>query len=240
MRPPHCGRAQQTATTAACCVSAALLLALLPALPAMADGQVRRHLQSGTQTTALTKPAIGQSKTDNPSHVASEGGTERPLWIDTSRVVEFAPAGGTDRAAIRPAEPGELVEGNRESKPGSKSSGAGTAAADGSGSATTAATGAGATAGSAATVSPVFVDASGQPRALPGGVIVSLKQSLPEPQARAQLEAAGLTAVRQLGERMWLVASPVGIASLELANRLHATGAFEFAQPNWWQPRHTK
>ena len=51
---------------------------------------------------------------------------------------------------------------------------------------------------------------------------------------------AGLTPLRQSGERMWLVESPVGIASLDLANRLGTSGEFEFVQPNWWQPRTTK
>ncbi len=71
-------------------------------------------------------------------------------------------------------------------------------------------------------------------------MIVSLKQAIGPEQAREQLEAAGLTPVRQIGERMWLLESPVGIASLELANRLADTGQFEFVQPNWWQPRTTK
>jgi hypothetical protein len=195
----------------------------------------------------LNKPAVGQSKTANPSHVVNEGGIERPLWLDTTRVVEFPPAGGAGQPAIRPAEPGELDESNRTSKPGGKLAGsdartapasAASSPADLTGQPDTAATPA--AAGGAAPVSPVFVDASGQPRALPGGVIVSLKQGLREAQARAQLQAANLTPVRQIGERMWLVQAPVGIASLELANRLQASGQFEFVQPNWWQPRVTK
>jgi hypothetical protein len=84
------------------------------------------------------------------------------------------------------------------------------------------------------------VDASGHPRALPGGVIISLREDLPDAQAQAQLQAQGLTPVRRIGARMWLVESPVGIASLELANRLQASGRYDFVQPNWWQPRTTK
>ena len=221
---------------------AALLVALHLASPALAAGQARRHIESGSEATVLSKPEVGQSKTANPSHVVNEGGVERPLWIDTSRVVEFPQAGGAGQAAIRPAEPGEVSESNRTSKAEGRSDDATTtsagdagSSADPSGNATAAAA-----PGGAAAVSPVFVDASGRPRALPGGVIVSLKQGLRESQAREQLQAAGLTPVRQIGERMWLVESPVGIASLELANRLHATGRFEFVQPNWWQPRSTK
>ena len=214
---------------------AILLATLQTGAPAVASDNSRRHLGSGSQTDALTKPEIGQSKTDNPSHLVNEGGRERPLWIDTSRVAEFPPAGGADQPAIRPAEPGELEdldEPGRTSKPGEKTS---LITQDGApGEAPTAADAA------PAPVSPIFTDASGRPRALPGGVIVSLKQGLRDAQARAELQAAGLTPVRQIGERMWLVESPLGIASLELANRLHATGRFEFVQPNWWQPRTTK
>jgi hypothetical protein len=99
---------------------------------------------------------------------------------------------------------------------------------------------AGASASAAQAVSPVFKDAGGRLRALPGGVIVSLRQPLAADEARAVLEAAGLVPLRQIGERMWLVDSPAGIATLELANRLQEEGRFGFAQPNWWQPKVTK
>ena len=69
---------------------------------------------------------------------------------------------------------------------------------------------------------------------------MALKQALPVDQATEQLQRAGLTPLRQIGERMWLVQSPVGVASLDLANRLAASGQFEFVQPDWWQPRTTK
>jgi hypothetical protein len=98
----------------------------------------------------------------------------------------------------------------------------------------------GATRKEAVQVSPIFLDSTGQPRALPGGVIVSFRQELPEAQARARLEESGLTPRRQLGPRMWLVDSPVGVASLDLAERLQGDERFEFAQPNWWRPRATK
>ena len=47
-------------------------------------------------------------------------------------------------------------------------------------------------------------------------------------------------AARPLSPRAWLVESPAGLASLELANRLAATGAFAGAQPNWWVERALK
>ncbi|MBA3478737.1 MAG: hypothetical protein H0T52_10125 [Lautropia sp.] len=203
----------------------------LAAAPASAAGQrPRSHEGSGAAATVLNKPEVGQSKNTGPSHVVNEGDAERPLWIDTSRVAEFSMP-GTDQPAIRAAEPGEVGESSRISKPDPKSGPMLQQATPAAG---------GASAAVATQVSPIFLDASGRPRALPGGVIVALKQAMPEAQARDALQAAGLTPQRQIGERMWLVESPVGIESLNLANRLHAEGRFEFVQPNWWHPRTTK
>ena len=92
------------------------------------------------------------------------------------------------------------------------------------------------------TRSPVLRDASGAPRALPGGVIVTLPpDTAGEADARARLAALGVQPVRPIGAgaRVWLVAAEAGLASLQLANRLHESGAV-IAQPNWWQPRATK
>jgi len=150
-----------------------------------------------------------------PTHVVAEGGAERPLWIDSGRVADFGKQ-GTRGPLIRPVQAEDA-----KAAPSGKSD-AGTAV-DG-----------------AAQVSPLFLDDAGQPRALPGGVIVSLKEVLPEPQARAELQAAGLVPLHRIGERMWLVDSPVGIESLHLADRLQAEGRYEFVQPNWWRPRATK
>lgn len=220
-------------------LAAAILLVALHAGGAAAAGDnPRRHIGSGAEATAPSKPPLEETKAPNPSHVAHEGGMERPLWIDTGRVAEFPPAGGSGKPAIRPAAPGELSDRSRVTKPGERTDNPGEKTTGAMSDATSDATPAGVA--GAAVVSPLFIDASGRPRALPGGVIVSLKEVLRDAQAREQLQAAGLTPVRQIGERMWLVESPAGLASLELANRLHATGRFEFVQPNWWQPRTTK
>ncbi|NBT78261.1 MAG: hypothetical protein EBQ78_01080 [Betaproteobacteria bacterium] len=89
--------------------------------------------------------------------------------------------------------------------------------------------------------SPLFFDnpaLNGTPRALPGGVLVELKIPTETNAARLQLESDGLTPVRAIvGDRIWLVASPPGLAALELANRLQQGGRYASAQPNWWQPR---
>ncbi len=100
-------------------------------------------------------------------------------------------------------------------------------------------------------VSPVFVDPAspGQVRALPGGVIVTLRHPPAgndalrrEEEGRRRIAAAGLQALRPIGPdaRRWLVASPAGLPALELANRLHAGNDFESAEPNWWKPRALK
>jgi hypothetical protein len=88
--------------------------------------------------------------------------------------------------------------------------------------------------------SPVFKD-GGTRRALPGGVIVTFAGSLSDDQAMSQLKAKGLEPLRRIGSSdSWLVASPAGLASLELANQLHESKAFAAAQPNWWSERAKK
>jgi hypothetical protein len=89
-------------------------------------------------------------------------------------------------------------------------------------------------------VSPVFRDDTGRLRALPGGVLVVLRAPLPEAEARALIGGAGATPARALSPTIWVVAGPVGLGSLGLANRLHGSGAFAAAQPNWWVERTLK
>ena len=211
----------------------AALVSIAAASPADAGERTRRHQPEGSDPV-LTKPDPMPSKTASPTIVVNEGSLERPLWIDTTRVAEFPVVGGTDQPALRPAEPGELTDGTRTSKLGDEKN---SAARSGAAKTTT---GAAVTAAAPAAVSPVFVDASGRPRALPGGVIVTLKGTMPPDAARAELQAAGLTPLRRIGERMWLVESDPGLATLDLANRLHRDGRFEFVQPNWWNARTTK
>ena len=94
-------------------------------------------------------------------------------------------------------------------------------------------------------MSPLFrdrADENAHGRALPGGVIIRLRQVMPDEQARTYLNDRGLKAVREIGSQtgMWLVESAPGMASLGLANRLHEKGEFVSASPNWWQPRALK
>ena len=71
--------------------------------------------------------------------------------------------------------------------------------------------------------------------ALPGGVLVSLKEPMKDAEARAFLTGQGATPIRELGQGtgIWLVASPPGEPALQLANRLFESGRFALAQPNW-------
>lgn len=96
-------------------------------------------------------------------------------------------------------------------------------------------------AGLSAGQSEVLRDESGAPRALPGGVIVRLHERDVGDAAKLFSEL-GLAPVRSLDpqQRTWLVESPAGLESLALANRLHETGRFEMAAPNWWRPRALK
>lgn len=89
-------------------------------------------------------------------------------------------------------------------------------------------------------VSPVLTDAAGRPHALPGGLLITLKESMAEGPARAKLQAAGLKPVDQINDFVWLVESPTGLGTIELANRVTASGEFAEAVPNWWTPRTKK
>ena len=83
--------------------------------------------------------------------------------------------------------------------------------------------------------SPVYLDAAGNPRALPGGVIVTFREPLDAAAARAAIEASGHVALREIGPRMWVVETDSGDAALETARRLAADDRFESAEPNWWR-----
>lgn len=90
-----------------------------------------------------------------------------------------------------------------------------------------------------AEVSPVLRDAPGSNapmRALPGNVTVYLDPTWSEEQARAWLANRDLELVRKLdfGQNIFLVRTEPGLASLELANRLHGQDGVVAAMPDWW------
>jgi hypothetical protein len=88
-----------------------------------------------------------------------------------------------------------------------------------------------------ALISPVFRDDSGALRALPGGVIVSMHAPLDDAAVQRLFDQAGVVPARKLTETLWLLQAPTGLPALQLANRLHDSGLFASAQPNWWAPR---
>ena len=167
----------------------------------------------GKAPAQRAKPAAAAAAAQ---HYWYDGGERRELRIDPSQVADFGNEKGATARLLRPA---------RDSEKAATRLPAG--------------------------VSPVLTDAVAwsRPRALPGGIIVTLKRApagndaaVREAQARRQLVAAGLEPLRAIDPeaRRWLVASPAGLESLEQANRLHESGDFESAAPNWWQPRSLK
>jgi hypothetical protein len=95
-------------------------------------------------------------------------------------------------------------------------------------------------AAAAGKTSPVFRDSEGGAmRALPGNVIVRLDPAWDEARVRDWLTSNGLTGLRRLpiGANVLVVASPPGLAALDLANRLQLSGAVVSAQPEWWEQR---
>jgi hypothetical protein len=85
--------------------------------------------------------------------------------------------------------------------------------------------------------SPVLRDESGRARALPGGILVVLAQPLDEPALQRLLERHAVAPPRRVNDRIWRIEAPAGLASLELANRLAASGDFAAVQPDWWVER---
>lgn len=90
---------------------------------------------------------------------------------------------------------------------------------------------------SRAWISPVFRDDRGGLRALPGGVMVTLRSPLDDASAQRLFDQAGITPARRLTDTLWLIQAPTGLPALQLANRLADSGLFDSAQPNWWAPR---
>lgn len=100
-------------------------------------------------------------------------------------------------------------------------------------------------------VSPMFKDASsGQyAGALPGGVMVRTLRPMNIDTVMGIARAFGSSVLRPIGSPtgaangahdFWLFEAAAGIATLELANRIHESGQVSSAAPNWWKPRQRK
>lgn len=92
--------------------------------------------------------------------------------------------------------------------------------------------------------SPVFRDGwtTGQMRALPGNVIVQFASEWDEARINKWVSDQGQSIDRKasFGTNFYILATPPGIASLEIANALFETGDVLLASPNWWQEPHLK
>ena len=88
--------------------------------------------------------------------------------------------------------------------------------------------------------SPVFREgdsAAGRLMALPGGVIVNFKLEWTAAQIRSWLQSQGLTIrhAMALQGHWFVIDSAAGLASLQLANAIQASGQVLSASPNWWK-----
>ena len=183
---------------------------------ALSLGLALAHGAAAAQPARMpaSKPAPASEKAlaQGPALYWYDGGQRRALAIDPEWVADFDPAArGAGRSPMRKAT---AVEKEKGPDP------------------------------AAAFASPVFRDPSSPgaaPRALPGGVIVIVREA-DAARARELLASKGLKPLRPVGAAgtAWVVEAAPGMPSLELANRLQEGGDFAGASPNWWRPRALK
>ena len=164
---------------------------------------------------ASMTPACAQAPAKDTSggHVWYDGGKPRKVQLDEALVAEFD---GKSESATTPVMRSNGVRIWRQQD-----------------DAATRAVAAGKT-------SPVFRDSEGGAmRALPGNIIVRLDPAWNTAQIDDWLATNELTGLRRLpiGGNVLVVASPPGLAALELANRLQLSGKVVSAQPEWWEQR---
>ncbi|MGB7649855.1 MAG: hypothetical protein WBL62_01500 [Gallionella sp.] len=85
-------------------------------------------------------------------------------------------------------------------------------------------------------------NASGAMRSLPGNIVVMLKANWDSAAVNAWLARNNLQVVEKVGSgsNVFLLKSPPGLASLDLANALYQAGEVLSASPNWWTEVHTR
>ena len=164
---------------------------------------------------ASTTSACAQApvKAEAGDYVWYDGGKRREIHIDDALVAEFD--GASDPAATPVMRSNGVRVWRRQDAAATRAVAAGK-------------------------TSPVFRDsAGGAMRALPGNVIVRLDPAWDAARIREWLAASGLTELRRLpiGGNVLVVASPPGLAALDLANRLQLSGTVVSAQPEWWEQR---
>lgn len=88
-------------------------------------------------------------------------------------------------------------------------------------------------------VSEVFTSQpeGGSMIALPGRIIISFKDSITEQQIQNFLKSRNLNVIRKqniLNKDYYVLSTPAGIASLELANQLRTQPEIEYSKPDLW------
>lgn len=86
--------------------------------------------------------------------------------------------------------------------------------------------------------SKVYIDRGGNMMALPGNIIVRREGPCDMAANRQWADDNGLVLVRCLSQRrnMFIVESPAGDATLELAERIATMDGVLSVEPDWWQP----
>lgn len=216
--------------------AAVLVGTLLASTPARADEvTVETRIASGARGDAiLVKPAsVGQAidlKSIDGGPPSRSNDPLQGLTRDPSREA-FSDSSVASTSGMRLRE-------RRGPDPASKglaSDDAGTASTTSSSSSSSTST-----LNSTESLSPVYVDAAGNVRALPGGVIVTFDAEVGPDAARAAIEAGGHTVERQLAPGIWLVHTASGDAAVETARALAASGGYRSVEPNWWRQPVTK
>jgi hypothetical protein len=87
--------------------------------------------------------------------------------------------------------------------------------------------------------SPVFREGTspaGRLMALPGGVIIQFRPEWTTEQVSEWIANHGYTVRQKLNitGQWYILDSPAGLASLEMANTIHGSGDVVSATPNWW------
>lgn len=164
--------------------------------------------------TLLTITASAQVKSPDNAYQWHDGGDVRTLYLDPALTAEF---NNQNNAGKEPVLKGDGIRiWRKEDGPPSRS---------------------------ITPNSPVFRDyQGGSMRALPGNIIVHLNPTWNDAQVAEWLTKNNLVVVRSLPmkKHLLVIASPTGLPSLELANRLVQSGTVVSAQPEWWEQRTTR
>ncbi len=85
--------------------------------------------------------------------------------------------------------------------------------------------------------SPLFKDSSGRKRALPGNIIVYLDKSWDQEKVYSWAKSKNIEIIKCISAYLnaYLIKTPPGLESLNIANKLYGTPGVVSASPNWWK-----